>query len=144
MYKEILDPSRSVSVRLKKAVQLFLAIGLTLLFLWLLYKVPYQMLREERIRILGETYTSGEVLSKAQSKTTSKYETPWYTITFRYVDDDGYARTARAVMQEEVWRRLQPGSVVQVWFARAKPDLVRVKGMVESEMQVMLRNWLQD
>lgn len=144
MYKEMLDPKRSFSERLKKGMQFTVAIGLTVLFLWLLYKVPYKIIREERVRALGETQTSGLVLTRSQSETTSSYETPWYLITYKYVDNDGYTRTARAVMKKPVWDRLEPGSVITVWFANAKPDLVRVEGMVESEMQTMLRGWIND
>ncbi|WP_018124880.1 DUF3592 domain-containing protein [Desulfovibrio oxyclinae] len=144
MFKQMLDPSLSFSIRLKKGIQLFLAVGLTLLFLWLLYKVPYQMIREERVRLLGETKTTGEVLLKEKSSTSTSFETPWHTITFKYVDNDGYTRTEKVIMKEAYWQQLRPGSVVTVWFARAKPDLVRVEGMVESEMQTRLRNWLEE
>lgn len=144
MYKEILDPSRSFSQRLKKGIQLVLAVGLTLLFLWLLYKVPYKIIREERVRALGETHTTGVVLLKKQSGTMSDYETPWYLITFKYLDNDGYTRTAKAVVKKTVWDRLDAGEPVDVWFANAKPELVRVEGMIESEMQTTLRGWLTD
>lgn len=144
MYKRILDPRLSFSPTLKRRMQLVVGIGLCALCIWLLYKVPYQMLREERMRAMGETKTSGLVLKKYATETSTKYETPWYLVEYRYRDNSGFTRDDKAVIDKTMWDGLNAGDTIVVWFASGNPGLVRVEGQVESDLQVRLREWLKD
>lgn len=143
MYKKILDPRLSFNNRFKAFVQFLLSIGLVGLTLYLLYTVPYQMLRQERVRAFGEVETTGVAIVLEKGNTTTKYETPWYTVTYKYVDGSGYTRTAKSVIKGNAWHRLQPGSKFKLWYAKQKPDLVRVEHQIESDMQIWIRKWLR-
>lgn len=119
------------------------AVGLAFIagFVWLLSLVPYDIFREEKARAMGERMVYATVFNK---KTVPDENGPLLVISYRYFDSDGIERIGVANMPEGLWKRIRKGSKVPVFYARSKPELSRVKYMVEPKFQKTLRGWLND
>ena len=106
---------------------------------WAFASLPYDVLREERARLYGEEATMGVVL-KARSDTSPEHPDAGLVIEYKYVDPDGFARTAWARMPDSEWSKYRPGRPVKVVYVRNRPDIVRLPGEVEPAFQVWLRD----
>lgn len=105
-----------------------------------LYQIPYDILREERLRLYGETHTMGlvtEVRSNAIDPADSRF-----VIRYKYVDRDGFAREADAPVPKEVWQQLSPGDRVEVLYVNSRPQLSRIPDEIEPAFQTTLRSLL--
>lgn len=110
--------------------------------IWGFYSIPYNILREERVRLYGEIRTSGLVLSARTGDSKAARE-PIFIIEYKYVDPDGFAHTTEARLPRNAWGMYRPGSSVEVIYAKAKPTLSRVPHEIEPPFQVWLRDRLQ-
>ncbi|MGE4293388.1 MAG: hypothetical protein AB7E32_14405 [Desulfovibrio sp.] len=109
----------------------------TILVLWTLARIPYALLREERIRSFGETRTTVWVLERLPSDSRDSG-----LLRVRYRGPDGRAREAVLPVRREVWSSTVPGSGVVGFVARADPSLCRLRGQIEAPFQIWLRNAL--
>ncbi len=100
--------------------------------------IPYDILREERARLFGETLTTGLVLETAAYGAAQNDRT--FTVHYKYVDGDGFAREATAPMPHDVWTHYRPGSRIKVLFVHSRPGISRVQGELEPPFQVWLRS----
>ena len=114
--------------------------AVTALIIFAISQIPYDILREERFRIFGETRTTGIVL-EVRTDTLEDAEKR-FAILYKYVDNDGFAHQAIAPLQREIWERYRPGSRIEVVYAQSRPGLVRVHGEIEPKFQIWLRNLL--
>lgn len=128
------SPKTSKSLRILAGCA---AIGL---IVWLLSLVPYDILREERFRLFGEKHTSGVVLALETNDSAAPENR--FVIRYKFVDQDGYARTATAPLPEDIWSLYRPGNRIDVFYPSAKPELSRVPDEVEPPFQVWLRSVL--
>ncbi|QJB58329.1 hypothetical protein HFN16_01575 [Pseudodesulfovibrio sp. zrk46] len=112
------------------------AIAAIILLLW---QVPYDILREERLRLFGETRTTGIVL---ESGTAADNGERLFLIKYKYIDNDGFARTALAPLPKQLWEQRQPGQRIEVFYVNGKADLSRVAGEQEPAFQLWLRDVL--
>jgi len=106
-----------------------------------LYNIPYDVLRQERVRLYGERRTSGLVL-ETFTDTGAPSPGDRYGIKYKYVDPDGYAHTAVARLALDDWRQYRPGSPVPVYYAVSWTDLSRIPGEIEPHFQTWLREAL--
>lgn len=113
----------------------------TALICYALSTIPYEILREERTRVLGEQKSKGLIFSK---RIEPDADGELHLITFRYADVDGVEHIGMANMPAIRWEQLNRGDLVTIFFARANPTLVRVQYMIEPAFQVKLRNWLKN
>ncbi|CCH48635.1 DUF3592 domain-containing protein [Pseudodesulfovibrio piezophilus] len=114
------------------------AITLIIVALW---NIPYNILREERFRLFGESMTTGVVTEIRSEQATSGERLNF--IEYKYVDNDGLARWGSARLPEATWKRFRPGSLLQVLYAKSRPDLARIQGEMEPPFQIWLRNLLR-
>ena len=119
-----------------KRLRTALALILTGAVLWLLSQVPYQILREERIRAFGETEVRAVVTGVAVDD--SGTGRTWLA-TYRYIGPEGMTRERRAAFPPEVWERLAPGRVITVYYANGEPNISRAQLEAESAFRVGLR-----
>jgi len=129
-------PKRTPAQRAIRYATGTLACALIIFILWLL---PYDILREERYRIYGETRTSGMVLEMGADPTT---DYP-FMIRYKYIDADGIAREAMAPLDRERWEEYRPGNSIDVFYIRSRPNIVRITGELEPPFQLWLRDILQ-
>lgn len=108
--------------------------------IFLLWQIPYDILREERHRIYGETMTTGIVLEVGADASADDYP---FMVRYKYVDADGLAREATAPLPRELWEQYRPGSAIEVIYITARAEISRVKGEIEPPFQLWLRNLLQ-
>ena len=127
---------RSPLVRLVRFAAGCLACAAIVFALW---SIPYDVLREERLRLYGETHTTGVV---TQVRTDESHENRRYLIDYKYVDQDGFARQATAPLPKDLWERFRPGHRTPVFYANPKPGLSRVPGEIEPAFQLWLRGLL--
>jgi len=132
------SPLRPLPIRI---LRVFIGLAFIAGFAWLLSQIPYGIFREERARAMGERMVHAEVFSK---RTIPDEDGDLHVISYRYHDSDGIERIGVANMPASLWKRLQKGSRVPVYYARSKPELSRVKYMIEPEFQKKLRIWLRD
>lgn len=107
------------------------------LVLLLLSRVPYGLLREERVRAFGEARTTALVLERLPASAHAPGE-----LRIRYRGPDGREREAVVPVRPEIWAEAAPGSGLQGFVARADPALCRVAGQVEAPLRIWLRNAL--
>ena len=107
--------------------------------IWAFASIPYDLLREERARLYGEEATTGVVLS-VRSDVSPDYPDAGLVVDFKYVDPDGFARTASARMPDSEWMKYRSGMTIKVVFVRNRPDIVRLPGEVEPAFQLWLRD----
>lgn len=124
-----------------RILRILTGVAFTAGFIWLLYQIPYDIFREERARAMGERQVSALVFEK---KLVEDVDGDLHIISYRYYDSDGVERIGVANMPRDLWKRLQKGSRVPVFYARSLPTLSRVKYMIEPEFQRTLRGWLAD
>ncbi|MGL1861538.1 MAG: hypothetical protein OCC46_03335 [Pseudodesulfovibrio sp.] len=110
------------------------------LIVFAISQIPYDILREERFRLFGETRTTGVVLEVRWD--TLENTEKRFLIQYKYVDNDGFAHQAVAPLQHAVWERYRPGSRIEVVYAQSRPALVRVRGEIEPRFQTWLRSIL--
>lgn len=106
---------------------------------WAFASLPYDILREERARLYGEEATMGVVL-KVRSDPVPDHPDANLVIDYKYVDPDGFARTASARMPDSAWSKYRPGKSIKVVYVRNRPDIVRLPGEVEPAFQLWLRD----
>jgi len=135
VYLSGVDSKRTRAQKIMRYVMGALACGL---IVFILSQVPYDILREERHRMYGETVTTGMV-TEVGADAASGYP---FMVAFKYVDSDGIAREATAPLPREVWEQYRPGSPIEVLYIRARPDIVRVMGEIEPPFQLWLRRML--
>lgn len=126
---------------LYKAMRFMLGVVAVAAIVWGLSCVPYDILREERFRLMGETQTSGVVLAMYTNNTASSPDTR-FVIKYKFVDPDGYARTILAPLPQNIWELCTPGSQVNVFYPSSKPEFARIPGEVEPAFQAWLRSVL--
>ncbi len=127
--------------RAQKMIRLCGGTVVVALILYLFSLVPYDILREERHRMYGEVRTTGivtEVRTDGDPADGSRF-----VMGYKYIDEDGFARQADALLPRDVWEKMQPGSLVHVFFVRARPHLARIEGEIEPGFQVWLRGMLR-
>lgn len=124
----------------QKAARVVIGAMAVMLIVYLLSLVPYDILREERHRLYGESRTTGVVTVVRSDGDPS--DGSRFVAEYKYIDEDGYARQAVAPLPQAVWEKLQPGSRIVVMFVRARPHVVRVQGEIEPRFQVWLRGVL--
>lgn len=105
------------------------------LIVYLLSLIPYDILREERFRLYGEAKTTGVVLETSGGGDS-------YQLAYKFVDQDGFARTVVAPVPKDIWQRYHPGNRIYVFYPRSQPGLSRIEGEIEPPFQVWLRNVL--
>lgn len=105
-----------------------------------LWQIPYDILREERFRVYGETRTAG-VVTETHTVVAENGKRR-YLIEYKYVDQDGFARTATAPLPDDLWKQYRPGSRIDVLYIRSKPGMSRIIGEIEPVFQVWLRRML--
>ncbi|WP_147822127.1 DUF3592 domain-containing protein [Salidesulfovibrio onnuriiensis] len=132
------SPVRPLPVRLFRYA---LGLAFTAGFVWLLTQIPYDIFRQERARAMGERLVHATVFEK---KAVPDQDGTLLVISYRYYDLSGVEYIGVANMPEVLWKRLQKGSKVPVYYARSKPQLSRVRYMIEPEFQKRLRDWLRD
>lgn len=108
------------------------------LFLCLLYIIPYQEIRIERIRAFGESKTIGTVLEKIsanhdelQSSNDLKTE---HFIRYQFIDPLGRPQEKIASIPDRQWQNLSTGDSIIVYYAKAAPRISRVKNENESDV----------
>lgn len=136
-----LSGSRKKRTPMQKIIRKVVGVFVVSAIVWCLYSVPYDVLREERLRLFGEEHTSGLVLS-VHADTNARNPDDRYLIEYKYVDPDGYAHTAYAALPFKVWQKFQAGSRIEVFYALSKPALARVPGEIEPPFQKWLRETL--
>lgn len=127
---------RPVRAALMRAVWILGAAGV----LWLLFSLPYDILRNERLRAFGEVETRGLVRSKAEIQADDGQTL--YMIQYMYEDESGLLRQAEAPFPPDIYEVLEPGDRITVYFARVEPTIVRVNGQIEPWLQDRLRKFL--
>jgi len=130
-------PRRPFFARLSRLVFGCLAIGLVV---WLLAQVPYEVLREERLRLFGEVRTTGMV--EALRSESVPGEGMRFFVAYKYVDQDGLLQRSESRIEPGVWRRFSPGDKLHVLYVRTRPDLSRVGGQIDQPFQMWLRGVL--
>lgn len=136
VYLSSQHPKRSLAQQLGRIV---LGAMVCTLIVFILWQIPYDILREERQRMYGETLTTGQVLEVGADASTG-YP---FMIIYQYVDSDGIVREAAASLPREAWERYRPGSLIEVLYIRSRPDIVRVTGEIEPHFQLWLRRVLE-
>jgi len=106
---------------------------------WAFASLPYDILRAERARLYGEEATTGVVLAAHRDPSPGSPEAR-LVVEYKYIDPDGFARTASARVDAAEWAKYRPGRPIKVIFVRNRPDIVRLPGEVEPAFQVWLRN----
>ncbi|MDC0336441.1 DUF3592 domain-containing protein [Pseudodesulfovibrio sp.] len=127
------------SPALKIMRYLFGAVMVTLI-IYVISQLPYDILREERFRLFGETHTTGIVTEVRTGETADMGSR--FLIEYRYTDGDGYPHQAVAALPKSVWERYRAGSRIEAIYATSRPRLVRVKQEIEPPFQVWLRGIL--
>ncbi|XPV76949.1 MAG: hypothetical protein ACNI27_03230 [Desulfovibrio sp.] len=103
---------------------------------WLLFSVllmlgmvffPYKEFRIERIRAMGEAPTRGVVIGLFKGK-----EGEVSTLQYEYRDGSGITRTAESPVSDEVWSQYKRLDSITVFYAKARPDICRIRGQIES------------
>jgi len=103
--------------------------------------VPYDILRAERFRIYGETFTVGVVTALRTEAAAS--DGSRFFVDYKYVDTDGLVRTATARLPHDQWERYRPGQRIDVLYARQRPAISRTPGEIEPRFQLWLRAMLR-
>ncbi len=116
-----------------------MGIATIIAIIWTLYSIPYTILREERFRVFGEERTTGLVLA-VQTDNTNQNDR--FSIKYKYVDPDGFARIITAPLPHAIWQKFRPGNRVVVFYARSKPGLARIPGEIQPPFQIWLHNIL--
>ncbi|MFH1913954.1 MAG: DUF3592 domain-containing protein [Pseudomonadota bacterium] len=111
------------------------------LIIYALTMVPYDMLRAERFRMYGETFTTGVVTAVRSEAATG--DGSRFFIDYKYVDTDGLVRNATARLHHEQWERYRPGGRIDVLYARQRPGVSRTPGEIEPRFQLWLRAMLR-
>ncbi|WP_034632155.1 DUF3592 domain-containing protein [Maridesulfovibrio bastinii] len=111
-------------MEIKKILQIAFAI----LFLTMLWNIPYKEIRIERMRAFGEKKAIGTVVYR---KTSNNGEKKYY-IAYTFVGPDGNPKNKIAVVQKQTWNSYLGGDPIEVIYPPAAPDLSRIKGEVES------------
>lgn len=130
-------PKRTPAIRLLRAV---IGAAAVALILWGVAMAPYDIMRAERFRIYGETRTFGLVTALRTEAGTGGGTR--FFIDYKYVDSDGLARRHSARLPHDIWLRYRPGSRVEVFFTRQRPELARVPHELEPPFQLWLRRML--
>lgn len=129
--------SRTPAQRLVRKLIGVIAVALIVFALW---NVPYDILREERFRLYGETRTTG-LVTEIRTETGSDNSREYF-IDYKYIDQDGFARVEVAPLPKKLWDKFRPGSRVEVLYVTGRPGLVRIPGEIEPKFQIWLRNLL--
>lgn len=103
-------------------------------FLVLLWSIPYQDIRVERVRAFGEAKAVGTVTNKSFSAVNSKV----YYLTYSFVGPQGFSRTRTAEVTEKLWKSYHNGDYIEVIYAKAAPEIARIKGEVEGDFITFL------
>lgn len=130
-------PRRSPAVRLLRILIGLVAVAA---IVYVLSALPYEVLRQERHRLFGEEVTIGRVTALRTDAAPQKGLQ--YFIDYKYVDQDGLARTGTAQVGRGLWIQFQTGARLNVLFARSRPGLSRIPGQVETPFQMWLRRML--
>lgn len=125
----------------QKAIRFLTGIVAVTLIVFVLSQIPYDILREERFRLYGETRTTGIVTARRTDGTEAIGSK--FVLIYKYIDQDGYTRQYQSPMPRKEWERYRPGSRIEVYFAQSKPGLARVAGEIEPPFQLWLRRMLQ-
>lgn len=110
------------------------------LIVYLLASIPYDILREERYRLYGESRTTGVVTAVQTVPDTDGSSR--YVIAYKFADGEGFVRQDEAPVPRTLWEKFQPGSRVMVLFVRSRPHMARIEGEIEPGFQVWLRKIL--
>lgn len=132
------SPIRRTPVQ--KFMRIFFGACAVALIIFAFSQIPYDILREERFRLFGEVRTTGMVTETLTDNVPQ--EPPRFIVRYKYVDQDGQARHATALLPQPLWARYHPGSRIAVLYARPQPDLSRVPHEIEPAFQLWLRNLL--
>lgn len=124
----------------QKAVRYAIGAISCALIVFILWQIPYNILREERFRIYGETSTTGIILEVGADASGNGYP---FMIRYKYVDADGLAREASAPLPRELWEQYRPGSPIEVIYITSRAEIARVPGEIEPRFQLWLRSVLQ-
>ncbi len=120
----------------RKRMKRSLAILLSATFLWLLTQIPYDIIRQERIRAFGEEPAQALVVSKSASL---EPEGNKHQIIYRYIGPEGLSRQRKAEFDAPFWQSVRPGDSITVYYARGEPNLSRAHFEVEDSFRVWLR-----
>lgn len=124
----------------QKWLRRIMGIAAVCAILYGLYLVPYDILREERLRLFGETHTMG-LVTEVRSNTIQP-DQPRFVIRYKYVDKDGFAREAEAPVPAAIWKTVHPGDRLEVFYVQSRPELSRIPGELEPSFQIWLRSVL--
>ncbi|QGY38749.1 hypothetical protein GM415_00865 [Pseudodesulfovibrio cashew] len=125
----------------QRAVRILIGIAACTLIVLALYAIPYDILREERFRIYGETSTTGVVLETSTEGNAAPEHR--FLLRYKYVDQDGIAREATAPLPREAWSRYRPGQPIEVIYIRSRPGYSRIQDEIEPPFQKWLRKALE-
>lgn len=123
----------------QRAGRFLIGLACVSLIIYALWQIPYDILREERLRLYGETRTTGLV---TEVHTTAAEAGRTYSIRYKYIDQDGFARETSAFLPVDIWERYGPGSRIEVLYVNANPGFARVRGELEPAFQRWLRSML--
>lgn len=124
----------------QKAQRYGLGVLACALIIFILWQIPYDILREERYRIYGETRTTGVVVEVNADSTGESYP---FVIRYKYLDMDGIARDTTAPLPREIWEMFRPGNKVDVFYITSRPHMARIAGEIEPAFQLWIREILQ-
>lgn len=108
------------------------ALSLALLALLGLTLVPYQTIREERIRAFGEEPARAVII--AAEKREGRF-----LLTYRYRGPEGAPRARQAEFAPDFWTAHPEGSIIEIYFAKGEPNLSRARFEREDTFRVWLR-----
>ncbi|BDQ35163.1 hypothetical protein JCM14722_27050 [Pseudodesulfovibrio portus] len=122
-----------------RRIRIIVGAAVVACLVWAFASLPYDILRAERARLYGEEATTGVVLAVrgVESSDTGKGR---LVVDYKYIDPDGFARTASARMDASKWSQYRPGRSVKVIFVRNRPEIVRLPGEEEPAFQLWLRD----
>ncbi|MGE4554426.1 MAG: DUF3592 domain-containing protein [Desulfovibrionaceae bacterium] len=131
-------PARKPSSRLKKVLWYSAAAGL----LVLLTLIPYDVVRQERLRAFGEIETRGRVEERYQA--VDQDGRTLCMLAYAWKDREGRVHLRDAAFGRDWWAALRVGDPITVHYARAQPDLARAQGELEGAFARRLREFLSE
>lgn len=115
-----------------------LAILLAATFLWMLTQIPYDIIRQERIRAFGETAAPAQVVGKDLLRENGEAR---HLVSYRYHGPEGQQRRRTALFPAKAWNAMRIGQAITIYYATGEPNLSRASGEQEESFRVWLRRF---
>ncbi|MEF2144906.1 MAG: hypothetical protein V3573_05630 [Desulfovibrionaceae bacterium] len=112
---------------------------LTAFLVWLFTQIPYDILREERFRAMGENRITVWIVDKKMDTTDGLTRK---LLFYRYKDADGITRQSVVSADESTWNATRIGTPLAGFAAKVAPGLSRIIGQEEEPFRLWLRNAL--